>query len=118
MQYEGPVESDRETISQLVKEGSDVPGVIKAVLSAIFLHDTQFAGDMLLRGLSVVKGDERMSLLRMMQTFTQVHEHIDLHSDFIRELDGNAGVSESLSPEVLEIRNMLCELRAIFSNSD
>lgn len=87
MQYEGLTEKARKAVSQVVNNGLDAVEIIKAGLSAVFYHDTQFAGDTLLRALSVVQGDDRISLLRMTQTFMQMHKTAYLYPDFLRELE-------------------------------
>lgn len=114
MRYEGPVKQDKETISRVVTEGTEVSLINKAVLSAIFYHDAEFAADTLLQSLKIVQGDERIGLLRMTQTFMQVHKSVYLSTEFLSEMDGGAGVSEHLMPEVLGIRAALSELDNIY----
>lgn len=114
MQYEGPVAQNKEAIIQVIDAGNDASEVNRAVLSAIFYHDAEFAGEILLQSLRNTKGDDRISLLRMTQTFMQVHKTVYLSLDFLREMEGDAGVSKILLPEVNEIKAELHELNNIY----
>ena len=76
MQYVAPSQMDKGEIVRVVRSSRNREETISAALSAVYFHDTEFAGETLLDALRAKRFDCMMPFFRIVQTYMQMHRTI------------------------------------------
>jgi hypothetical protein len=100
MEYYAPEDREKDEVIRIINECSNDDRVVEAVLSALYYHETQFAGDALLLALRPSSGMRRLYLFRLVNTLLHMHWTDYLSSSFLREMENVDGIPETDYPEV------------------
>jgi hypothetical protein len=109
MKYYAPEDREKAEIIKIVNECQDDDRVVEALLSALYYHETQFAGDVLLWTLQRSSGKRRLYLFRLANTLLHMHFTDYLSSSFLREMENVDGIPEADYPEVDELKDSVRE---------
>lgn len=115
MRYHHVEAADQDEIIDAIARDEDDTSVIESVLTAIYHHDTEFVGGVLLRTLRAADGSRWLSLARMIETFMQMHSTAYMSYAFLSELR-KTSIPEDQRPEVLELIEAVEEFRDMFGD--
>lgn len=113
MKYEEIIHLDKKRIEEMVS-GSCDEDVMVGVLSAIYYYETSFAGETLLKAVQSSNGDLRISLMRLVETFMQMHRTGFLAPSFLEEMSKREGVSEEGRAELAGLMEGVREFAEMF----
>lgn len=103
----------RDIVMTAESSGSD-EDILNAVLAAVYYHDTKFSGDLLLKCLSLASGSRRLGLMRIVETFMQMHRTDYLAPMFLAEMQKKDGSVSTINPEIDEIIDAVREFELMF----
>jgi len=117
MQFERISHRSKHDIVAMASSSFNDEDVLNAVLSAIYYHDTIFSGDLLLKCLSSASGLRRLGLMRIIETFMQMHRTAYLAPMFLAEMQKRDDIVSSSRPEVDEIIQAVREYEVMFKGN-
>lgn len=113
MRYHQVEAADQDEIIDAIARDEDDSSVIESVLAAIYYHDTEFAGDVLLTALRTASGSRWLSLARMIETFMQMHRTAYLSHAFLSELR-RTDIPATEPPQISELIDAVLEFGSMF----
>lgn len=113
MKYEKIIHLDKARIEEMVSSSCD-EDILMGVLSAIYYYETIFAGETLLKAIQSSSGYLRTRLMRLVETFMQMHRTGFLAPSFLKEMSKREGVSEEGRAELTGLMEGVREFAEMF----
>jgi len=89
--------------------------LINAILSAVYHSDEALAGEVLLKCLRSANGELRMSFMRVVHTFLQMHRTDFLVASFLEEMEIKGRISKEDASEANDLIEGVREFEEMFS---